>query len=103
MLEIRVNKVDGDYFYTHINASLEETAKYYFPMQDVESIDILSGGTDENEFRIIQPLKLYREIPDVIKKYDLFYDVRLTCKTTFKYEQPFGFENVSSFGFVRTM
>lgn len=103
MLEIKVNKIGGDYCFTRINANLEETAKYYFSMHDIESIDILSGGTVEDEFCITQPLKMYREIPENIKKYDLFYDVRLTCKTTYKYEQPFGFEKITSFGFVRTM
>ena len=50
MLEIRVNKVDGDYFYTRINADLEEVARYYFPNREIESIDILDGGVMENEF-----------------------------------------------------
>lgn len=103
MLEIKVNKIDGDYFCTRINASLEEMAKYYFRNSDVATVEILSGGADVNEFRTVQPLKLYREAPKIINKYDLFYDVRLVLRTTYKQEQPFGFENVTSVGFVRTI
>lgn len=102
MFEIKVNKVNGDYFYTKINADLEELAKYYFSMQDIESIDILSGGAVETEFCTVQPLKLYRETPETIKEHELFYDIILTRKTTYKIEQSFGFEDVTSFGFIRT-
>lgn len=103
MLEIKVNKTNGDYFYTKINASLEEMAKYYFRNSDVATVEILGGGEDVNEFRTVQPLKLYRETPETINKYDLFYDVRLVLRTTYKQEQPFGFEDVTSIGFVRTI
>ena len=103
MLEIKINKIDGDYFCTRINASLEEMAKYYFRNSDVATVEILSGGEDVNEFRTVQPLKLYREAPEIINKYDLFYDVRLVLRTTYKQEQPFGFENITSVGFVRTI
>ena len=102
MFEIKVNEVNGDYFYTKINADLEEVARYYFSAQHVESIDILSGGAVETEFCTIQPLKLYRETPEAIKEHELFYDIILTRKTTYKLDQPFGFEDTVSFGFIRT-
>lgn len=103
MLKIKVNNIKGDYFYTKTNASLEEMAKYYFANPEITTVEILGGGADVNEFRTVQPLKLYREVPETISKYDLFYDVRLVLRTTYKQEQPFGFEDVTSIGFVRTI
>lgn len=41
-------------------------------------------------------------VTKAIKEHELFYDIILTRKTTYKAEQPFGFEDTVSFGFIRT-
>lgn len=102
MLEIRVNKVDGDYFYTRINADIKETAEYYFPMPDVESIDILSGGNNENEFTKYTPQHIYRADPEEIKNFDLYHNIRLIYKVEYKSPLPSGTnEIVNSCGLCR--
>ena len=77
MLEIKVNKIDGDYFFTKINATPKEVAEYYFPRKEVESVEILDGGEDVNEFRTVQPLEIFRADPEEIEKFQLNYNIRL--------------------------
>lgn len=89
MLEIRVNKTDY-YFYTKINADLEETAKYYFQMHDVESIDILRGGTFENEFFKKTPIQIWKADPEIVEEFELNYNIRLSYRVDYKNPLPDG-------------
>lgn len=102
MMEIRVNKVDGDYFYTRINADIKETAEHYFSMSDVESIDILSGGNDENDFTKYTPQHIYKADPEEVKEFELYYNIRLIYKIEYKTPLPDGTnEMVNSCGLCR--
>ena len=92
MLEIKVNKKNGDFILTRINADLKETAKYYFSaaFPNVESIDILAGGTFENEFYKKTPSQIFRADPEEIEKFDLVHNVRLMYKVDYKEPLPNG-------------
>lgn len=78
MLELKVNKKDGDFFCTRFNGDLMDAGKYYFPMGEIESVDILDGGEWENEVVKYTPLRIWREDPDTVKEFDLFYNIRIT-------------------------
>lgn len=92
MLEIKVNKKDGDYFCTRINADLEEVAKYYFDYHNsqVESIDILNGGIEDDGMNKVIPLRIYVAYPEIVKKFELFYNVRLAYRIEYKEPLPDG-------------
>lgn len=98
MLEIKVNKKDGDYFCTRINADLEEIAKYYFDRHNsqVESIDILNGGIEDDEVNKVIPLRIYVVDPEIIKKYELYCNVRLAYRIEYKEPLPNGTTTVES-------
>ena len=102
MLEIRVNKVDGDYFYTRINADLEEVARYYFPNREIESIDILDGGVMENEFFKKTPERILRADPEIAEAFELYNNIRMSYKVEYKKPLPDGTtEVISSCGLCR--
>lgn len=82
MLTIKVNLKD-DYFITRINADLEEVAKYYFPRREVESIDILSGGSFTDEFVRRVPLKIYRVTDEEMRHFDLFNNIRYSFRVEY--------------------
>ena len=92
MLEIKIIKKDGDVIYTRINAELEVTARYYFSaaFPDVERIDILAGGTFENEFYKKTPLQIFRANPEEVETFELFHNIRLMYKVDYKEPLPDG-------------
>lgn len=96
MLEIKVNKIDGVYFFTKINATLEEVAEYYFPREEVESVEILDGGNDVNEFRTVRPLEIFRADPAEIEKFQLAYNIRLKYAVLWVDSLPSGVSKIVS-------
>ena len=96
MLEIRVNKVDGDYFYTRINADLEEVARYYFPNREIDSIDILDGGILENEYVRKTTESIWRADPEIVEEFELYNNIRMSYKVEYKTPLPDGTTEVIS-------
>ena len=77
MLVIEVKKYDGDSFQTRINATVEEVARYYFPISEVKEIDILHGGDEETDGYIKTPYNIYRVSEEDREKYNLYDNIRL--------------------------
>lgn len=96
MLEIKVNKIDGDYFFTKINATPKEVAEYYFPRNEIKSIEILDGGDDVNEFRTVRPLEIFRADPEEIEKFQLNYNIRLKYAVLWVDPLPSGISEIVS-------
>lgn len=96
MLEIKVNKIDGDYFFAKINATTKEVAEYYFPRKEVESVEILDGGDDVNEFRTVRPLEIFRADPEEIEKFQLNYNIRLKYAVLWVEPLPSGISEIVS-------
>ena len=84
MMTIKINLKD-DYIITRINADLEEIAKYYFkfPGMEVESIDILEGGSWENEYIRRTPLKIYKASPEEMECFQLFNNIRYSFRVEY--------------------
>lgn len=102
MLEIKVNKIDGDYFLTKINAAPKEVAEYYFQREEIESVEILDGGNDVNEFRTVRPLEIFRAEPAEIEAFRLAYNIRLKYEVLYNDPLPSGVSKiVSSCGLAR--
>ena len=86
MMTIKVNLKD-DYIITRINGTPKEIAKHYFSQPEVESIDILDGGQDnENEYFRRTLIKIYRVSPEEQKEFDLYYNIRAAYKIEYKPE-----------------
>lgn len=82
---IKVNKKDGDCVVTKINANIKDTAEYYFSdRNDIESIEVLEGGSFENEYYIKKPLKIWRVDEKTIKEFSLENNIRLESEVTYK-------------------
>lgn len=78
MLVIKVNFVDDDYCVTRINGTFEEIAEYYFSNPKVVNIEIIEGGTFQNEYYKSIPTEIYRASEEDIKEFDLVYNIRLS-------------------------
>lgn len=76
MLVIKVN-FDSDYILTKINGTLEEVAKYYFSNPKVKNIEIIEGGTFQNEYYKRIPTEIYRADEKDIAEFELIYNIRL--------------------------
>lgn len=98
MMTIKVNLKD-DYIVTRINADLEEIAKYYFPRRDVESIDILDGGSYESEYIRRVPLKIYRVTEEERERFQLFHNIRYSFRV--EYLQGQANDEITSCGLCR--
>lgn len=82
MMTIKVNLKD-DCIITRINADLEEIAKYYFPRQEVESIEILEGGSYTDEYIRRTPLKIYRITDKERERFQLFNNIRYSFRVEY--------------------
>ena len=76
MLVIKVN-FKNDCILTKINGTLEEVAEYYFSNPHVKNIEIIEGGTFQNEYYKRIPTEIYRADEKDIKEFDLVYNIRL--------------------------
>lgn len=92
MKTIKINYNNGDHTITKINGTLEEVARHYFGTswggKEVISIEILEAGNwiFENEYFVNTPLKIYLEDSEIIKEFDLQYNIRKEYKTEYKGE-----------------
>lgn len=84
MLKIRINKNSGKSHVAEFAGDIKEAGEHYFSMKLVESIDILSGGTFENEFYKKTPFQIFRADPEEIEKFELFHNIRIMYKTEYK-------------------
>lgn len=84
MMTIKVNLKDN-YFVTRINGTLEEIAKYYFsfPGMEIDTIDILEGGSYEDEYTRRTPLKLYRVSEEERETNNLFNNIRYSFQVEY--------------------
>lgn len=83
MLAIKVILKD-DEFSTRINATLEEVARYYFPIKAVQKIEILSGGVVETEYFKKIPLEIYRVPQEEVDEFQLWNNIRLRFYCEYK-------------------
>ena len=82
---IKVNAKDGDYVVTKINANIKDVAEYYFSgRNDIESIEVLEGGSFENEYYVKKPIKIWRVDEKTIKEFLLENNIRLEYEVTYK-------------------
>lgn len=85
MLIIKVNKKDGDFVTTKINANIKGVVEYYFANRnDIKSVEILKGGNFENEYYIKKPLKIWQVDKKTIKEFNLQNNIRLEYEVTYK-------------------
>lgn len=85
MLVIKVNKENGDYFTTKISADIKQIAEYYFATwKDIRSIEILEGGIIEAEHYSKKLLEIWRVDDEIVKEFELEYNVRLEYEITYK-------------------
>lgn len=87
-MTIKVNLKD-DYFVTRINGELDEIAKYYFsfPGMEVETIEILDGWENDNEYFRQIPLEVYRASKKDIEEFQLYYNIRFRYRMEYKQGQ----------------
>lgn len=84
MVTIKVS-LKNDYFITRITGTLEEIAKYYFSFHsmEVETIEILEGGSYEDEYTRRTPLKIYRMSEEEREKSNLFNNIRYSFRVEY--------------------
>lgn len=86
MMLIKV-KLKDDEIITRINGTLEEIARYYFPIQDVEEIEIIEGGElNETEYYKMIATLLYRAPKEQVEKYQLSHNIRYCYKIEYNPE-----------------
>lgn len=87
MMTIKVNLKD-DYFVTRINGTLTEIAEYYFGSHmGVETIEILEGWENENEYFRQVPIEIYRASKEDIEEYQLYDNIRFRYRMEYKQGQ----------------
>ena len=87
MMTIKVNLKD-DYIVTKINGTLTEVAEYYFGSHlGVETIEILDGWENENEYFEQIPIEVYRASEEDIEKYQLYDNIRFRYRMEYKQGQ----------------
>ena len=98
MMTIKIN-FKNDSIITRINGTLEEIAAYYFPIKEVETIEILNGGVSENEYFKQTPLEIYRVNQKEIEEFQLYNNIRYRFKMEYKQGQ--AADHVTSCGICR--
>lgn len=87
MMTIKVNLKD-DYIVTKINGTLTEIAQYYFRSHlGVETIEILDGWENENEYFKQTPIEVYRASKKDIEEFQLYNNIRLRYRMEYKQGQ----------------
>ena len=87
MITIKVNLKD-DYIITRINGTLTEIAEYYFNSHlGVETIEILDGWENENEYFRQIPIEVYRACKEDIEEFELYYNIRFRYRMEYKQGQ----------------
>ena len=87
MMTIKVNLKD-DYIVTRINGTLTEIAEYYFNSNlGVETIEILDGWENGNEYFKQTPIEVYKASKEDIEEFQLYDNIRLRYRMEYKQGQ----------------
>nr|WP_297874244.1 hypothetical protein [uncultured Blautia sp.] len=99
MMTIKVNLKD-DYIVIRINGTLTEIAEYYFGSHmGVETIEILDGWENENEYFKQTPIYVYRASKEDIEEFQLYENIRFRYRMEYKQGQ--AEDHIASCGLCR--
>lgn len=98
-MTIKVNLKD-DYIVIRINGTLTEIAEYYFGSHmGVETIEILDGWENENEYFKQTPIYVYRASKEDIEEFQLYENIRFRYRMEYKQGQ--AEDHIASCGLCR--
>ena len=84
---LKIHSNDNTYRIVRAFGTPEEIAKNFFDSEEVNTIDVLDGGTvEDNKNFCIIITKFYRVPETEVKEFDLYFNVRYERKIIYKYE-----------------
>lgn len=84
---LKIHNSDGTCRIERAFGTPEEIAKNFFTDEEINTIDVLDGGTvEDNENFYIIIAKFYRVPETEVKEFNLYFNIRYERKTIYKYE-----------------